>query len=138
MCHTDCNGENCELKSTGMRLQEYYDFGLQEVVQSLFANPQWAALRGTGRNMCSGGLYGSTMSQELNAKTNGALYKEENSIWELGFDFCQIFNFAKHSTGVVFIRYGHADSQQILLPGWSTCTLSSILHALISAVCGEI
>lgn len=84
--------------------QEFYDFGLEEVVRALFANPEWAALRATGRNMSHGGLYGSPMCQELNAKTNGCLFLEENSIWELGFDFCQIFNFAKHSTGVIFLR----------------------------------
>jgi len=88
----------------GCGSQEFFYFGLEEVVSSLFANPQWAALRGTGRNMCPGELYGSPMCQMLDAKFNGALYANENSIWELGFDFCQIFNFAKHSTGVIFLR----------------------------------
>jgi hypothetical protein len=90
------NFQNC--------LQEFYDFGLEEIVRALFANTEWAAMRGTGRNMCTGGLYGSKMSQDINAKSGGRLYEGASSIWELGFDFCQIFNFAKHSTGVIYLR----------------------------------
>lgn len=44
------------------------------------------------------------MYARVNAATGSKLLQESACGFELGFDFCQIFTFAQHSTGCLFLR----------------------------------
>ncbi|DBB05418.1 TPA: hypothetical protein ACH3X1_012384 [Trebouxia sp. C0004] len=51
-----------------------------------------------------GSLYGGTMCQSINAECGGRLMHQDSGGCAIGFDFCQIFNFKTHSSGLMFLR----------------------------------
>ena len=91
-----------------MHAQVYYDFGLANVIRKLFANPEWAAARGKGRDTSAAGFYGSAEAARVNRFTGGLFSGETSSAYELGMYFGQIFNFKTHSTGIVLLRRAQA------------------------------
>ena len=89
---------------TYLHAQVYYDFGVANVIRKLFADPDWAAARGKGRDTSAAGFYGSCEAARLDRVTRGLFGKDSSSAYELGMDFGQIFNFKTHSTGIVLLR----------------------------------
>ncbi|KAL0030293.1 hypothetical protein WJX77_007872 [Trebouxia sp. C0004] len=61
---------------------EFWYFGVAPAIRSLFADPEWAARRKEPKDTSP----------------------VDSSGYGLGFDFCQIFNFKPHSSGVMFLR----------------------------------
>jgi hypothetical protein len=71
----------------------------------MFKNPAWTALRGKERRVDDPAhWYGAEDAKRINSLSGGTLYNPDNSAYELGFDFCQIFVFKNHSSGVLGIR----------------------------------
>ena len=85
-------------------MQEIWYFGVAHAVRSLFADPEWAARRKEPKDTSPGSLYGGDMCQAIDAATGGRLLAADSSGYGIGFDFCQIFNFKTHSSGVMFLR----------------------------------
>ena len=55
-----CGAVHCmACACTCIYAQVYYDFGLADVIRKLFANPEWAAARGKGRDTSAAGFHGS-------------------------------------------------------------------------------
>jgi hypothetical protein len=87
-----------------LHAQVYYDFGLANVIHKLFADPEWAAARGKGRDTSAAGFHGSPEAARADEVTDGLFSKAASSVYELGMDFGQIFNFKTHSTGIALLR----------------------------------
>ena len=110
-------------------MQEFWYLGLGPVLQRLFANPEWVTSR-TRAAACArtpADLRGAEMCAKVDAATEGKLLKEPSCGIELGFDFCQIFNFAQHSTGCMFVRYmlpHHCKHAQLL--GSADCSYAAM------------
>lgn len=89
----------------------FYYFGVGNVIRhKLFGNPWFCSVRGTCRDTDKTGYYGASEARRINAllRDKGAdvqLTSSQNSIYELGFDFGQIFSFKVHSSGVLGIRW---------------------------------
>jgi hypothetical protein len=83
----------------------FWDFGLDSVIRDhFFTNPEFCGLRGAGRDAFQMDFYSSLEAERLDMATQGALRHADNSIWELGFDFCQCFTFKQYSVGVLALR----------------------------------
>ena len=82
----------------------YYDFGLQEVIKSLFGDKDFCKLRTTGRGSPDNDFYQSTEFQRLDAATGNRAGEHSSSCWEIGLDWANIFDRKSHSTGVLGIR----------------------------------
>lgn len=65
-------------------VQVFYDFGLEETVKKLSANPDWCALRGTGRDTSAFGLYGSPEAARLDVFTGGKFSEPTSNAYEIG------------------------------------------------------
>lgn len=65
---------------------------------------EWAARRKEPKDTSPGSLYGANMCQAIDTALNGHLLAVDSSGYGIGFDFCQIFNFRAHSSGVMFLR----------------------------------
>ncbi|DBA84634.1 TPA: hypothetical protein ACH3X1_005997 [Trebouxia sp. C0004] len=74
------------------------------MIRSLFSDPIWAAGRSQPKDDSPGSLYGATMCQSINAECGGRLMHQDSGGYAIGFDFCQIFNFKTHSSGLMFLR----------------------------------
>lgn len=85
-------------------MQEIWYFGVAHAVRSLFADPEWAARRKEQKDTSPGSLYWGDMCQAIDAALGGRLLAADSSGYGIGFDFCQIFNFKTHSSGVMFLR----------------------------------
>jgi hypothetical protein len=84
----------------------YYDFGVEQIIRKLFNNPTWCSLRGKDRDTASNEqYYGAADAQRINKQFKGMLFDKDNSAYELGFDFGQIFTFKNHSSGLLMMRY---------------------------------
>jgi len=85
--------------------KRYWDFGLEGVIRNrCFADHEWCKLRGTCRNEFTGDFYSSAEAQRIDRCTGGALSNPDNSAYELGFDFGQMFGSKVHSSGVLGLR----------------------------------
>ena len=90
-----------------MEPQEFWYLGIDNVIRTLFADPDWMKLHGRHRGdfVTAADLHGASMCTGINARTNGKFDELGSSGYELGFDFCQIFTSSQHSIGNVFARY---------------------------------
>ena len=71
----------------------------------MFLNPDWAALRGKERRTDDvAHWYGASDARRINTVCRGQLYHLDNSAYDLGFDFGQVFVFKNHSAGILCIR----------------------------------
>ena len=84
--------------------QEFWYFGVANVVRSFFTDPAWAEERRKPKDESPGSLYGGKMCQDINSACNGLLMHEDSSGYGIGFDFTQIYNFKTHSSGAMFLR----------------------------------
>lgn len=50
------------------------------------------------------GYYGAADAHRINGLTNGMLFDKNNSAYEIGFDFGQIFAYKNHSSGLLMLR----------------------------------
>lgn len=70
MC--SCGFEGCNIKrfkrlgGMWVPVNSYYFFGVEATIQSLFANPDWAALQALGRDEVDNGFRGSPEFNRLN------------------------------------------------------------------------
>ncbi len=77
-----------------------------------FKQPDWVEKRGTSRTYHNPATWwGSPDARMMNERTNGLLFKQENSPYSLGFDFLQAFSFKDHSVGVVLLRCEDHDDE---------------------------
>ena len=73
--------------------------------RKLFKNPAWCEHRGRGRDTSDASTwYGAEDAKRINNMTGGQLFEADNSAYELGFDFGQVFTFKTHSAGIMCIR----------------------------------
>jgi hypothetical protein len=82
----------------------FWEVGVGEAITSLFANPEWAGMRGKTRDRYVLDYYSSEEAKRVNAATNKALDLPDNSAYDVGFDFFQCFHFKQHSVGIVGMR----------------------------------
>lgn len=85
--------------------KRFWHLGLQRAGQLWMADPAWCALRGTGRAAAED-VYTSKLAEDIDEATGGAALKEENSFYELFFDFAQPFSFKQYSMGIIAARCG--------------------------------
>lgn len=85
--------------------QEFQYFPPAEAVKKWFMDPEFVAARASARVMTPGSFWGSKEMQRLEQVTGGAINGSDCSICELGFDSAELFHFAQHSTGLIFIRW---------------------------------
>ena len=100
----DGNGSSCKAAPKLIAPQVFYYLGLERTIRLMFSDPEWCELRGSGRDFSAAGFYGSAAAARMNEECGGQLFQPGNSVYELGFDFAQVFNFANHSTGALFVR----------------------------------
>ena len=96
-----------------------YDLGIEEVIRDrFFGNPEFCRHRASARPtspLAPGEANGLDFYQAGYAKwidehtrhpddNSSQLYSRDNSVYELGFDFGQVFTFKQYSVGVVLIR----------------------------------
>ena len=83
----------------------FYYFGLENAVRKLFTDQQFCELRGGDRGCDKpDDFYGAAYARRINDQTNGELFRRQNSAYDIGFDFGQIFAFKQHSTGLQCLR----------------------------------
>lgn len=51
-----------------------------------------------------GSFWASPEYKRLNKAVGGVLDNQQHGVLEIGFDFAEPYNFAKHSTGLMFMR----------------------------------
>jgi hypothetical protein len=90
--------------------QKFYYFPVEEVIKKMFKNPAWCEARGRGRDTTDdSNWYGASDAHRINQITGGQLFDPNNSAYELGFDYGQVFTFKTHSAGIMCIRWAAAD-----------------------------
>ena len=84
----------------------FWDLGIENIIRNkMFKNPAWTALRGTQRGLGDKACwYGADDAVSINQACGGMLFHPDNSAYEIGFDFGQIFTFKNHSSGMFCIR----------------------------------
>ena len=86
-------------------LQHFWYFGLPAVLQGLFSNPVFTALRGKGREI---GWWASDEADRVDKLCGGRLFQPgedaEHIPFEVAFDFGQMFVSKIHSAGILSIR----------------------------------
>lgn len=85
-------------------VQRFWFFDLEESVKELMADPEFVESWRQARVQVPGGYWGSPEHLRMREATGGAVDNPDNGIIELGFDFAQPYNFANHSTGLMFFR----------------------------------
>lgn len=90
--------------------KRFWHVGLRRVLAQLFADGNFVALRGTGRDAV-GDLYTSTLAQQIDEATvredGGSVLRDgANSCYELCADAGQVFTFRSHSVTLIGIRCG--------------------------------
>ncbi len=86
-------------------VQKYYDFGVVNVIRTLFKDPLFCSLRGKGRDDSPDDLYGSDCAKDINTRSAGKFFQVSSSAYEIGYDGGQMFAFKIHSTGMAFLRW---------------------------------
>lgn len=82
----------------------FYDFGLETLLRDrFFTDPEWCALRGTGRDL-QGDFYQSSEAARLHAAAGTSPAERQVSVWALGLDFLQWWKRRQHSTGLLTLR----------------------------------
>lgn len=84
--------------------QRFWYLGVDNIIRTMFQDPLFCRFRGRGRDNQPDDFYGSRMAEHIDAKTNGQLLQGANSAYDLGFDFCQVFSFKTHSSGILLMR----------------------------------
>lgn len=82
----------------------YYEVAVEAAIHGLFADTEWSSLRGRSRYEYNLDFYSSPEARRLDLITGGALANQDNSAYEIGFDYFQCFNFKQHSVGIVGMR----------------------------------
>lgn len=117
--------------------KRFWHVGLRRVLAQLFADRDFVALRGTGRD-AAGDLYTSTLAQEIDQATlrgdGGSVLRDgANSCYELCADAGQVFTFRSHSVTLIGIRCGtQAPAQGGVWWGWGMRVLDP---AVLAAYC---
>jgi len=88
-------------------LQRFWYFRIDRVLRRLFADPDFVALRGKGRDS---GWWASREATRIDGLLGGRLLKGADPEYflplEIAFDFGQMFVFRNHSTGLLCVRSG--------------------------------
>jgi hypothetical protein len=104
-----CKELRFETKKTAAKVQlvprkVFWYFGIESVIRDrMFGDKQWSSLRGKGRQEPLQ-YYTSSEAKRVNLAVGGQLFHVDNSAYELGLDWGQVFINKTHSTGVVAIR----------------------------------
>lgn len=78
--------------------------GLDNAIQQLFNDPDFTSKRGKSRGLGRWTWYGSKYAEEMNDKTNGALFDANNSAYSLFVDGFQPFAGATYTSWVIVLR----------------------------------
>lgn len=87
----------------------FWYFGLDKILQQFFNDKVWCKLRRAGIADSVHDLRGFRQSREfrrLKSKIQGAsdIDNPDNSVYDIGFDFGQLFTWKTHSAGILGIR----------------------------------
>lgn len=83
----------------------FWDFGLGNIIRDLyFTSPEFCERRGKARKQFILDFYMSPEAHRLDRATGGAVFHPDNSVYQLGFDFVEVFVFRNWSMGVIVLR----------------------------------
>ena len=85
----------------------FWYFGLDSALQQFFMDKKWCKLRRTGIVNSQVNPHDYRQSPEfvrLQSKTGDCLSDHSNGLYDIGFDFGQVFQFKSHSSGFLGIR----------------------------------
>lgn len=82
----------------------FWEIPLEQVLNGFFGDPEWSGKRGQGRTNYALDFYSSEEADRLNEATGGAVFNPNNSVYEVGIDWFQCFDFKQHSVGIAGIR----------------------------------
>jgi hypothetical protein len=102
---TECGEDKYRVGGDG-KLQPRKTFqylGVTNAIKRLFANPDFVALRGKGRDE-PGGYYASEECKRLHYHAGVELCDPSASVYEIGLDWGQVYDKAVHSMGIVVLR----------------------------------
>ena len=68
-------------------------------------DPEFVKALQADKVACVGNYWGSEEFARLNRAVGGVLCSWQHGVLEIGFDFAEPYNFAKHSTGMMFMRW---------------------------------
>jgi hypothetical protein len=86
-------------------MQRFWFFDLEGSIAELMADPEFVAAWRQARVQFPGSYWGSPEHHRMKQATSGAVDSPHNGVIELWFDFAQPYNFANHSTGLMFFRW---------------------------------
>lgn len=85
-------------------LQRFWFILPEESIKELMGDPEFVKALQAGKVACVGNYWGSEEYARLNKAVGGVLCSWQHGVLEIGFDFAEPYNFAKHSTGMMFMR----------------------------------
>lgn len=86
-------------------MQVFYAFKLESQIKRLFRIPEFARKRGTQRDSAdTNSFFKSRHWKWIKQVTNGEAAEHSNSVYSIGFDWCQAAKSKDHSMGVVSLR----------------------------------
>lgn len=92
------------LTSVGVVLQRFWFIPLDDSIRELMSDPAFVKALQSPRLIRVGTFWASREYRRLNKVLGGVLDNLQHGVLEIGFDFAEPYNFAKHSTGLMFMR----------------------------------
>ena len=114
----------------------FWYFGLDSVLRQFFMDKEWCKLRRAGILNSQVNLHDYRASPEfmrLQSKTGNCLSDSDNGLYDIGFDFGQVFQFKSHSSGFLGIRW--ATTPFIQTQSSTHLIIQHFLGALILSFC---
>jgi hypothetical protein len=87
-----------------MHLQRFWFIPLDDSITELMSDPDFVKALQAPRLVRVGNYWASLEYKRLNRAVGGVLDNPQHGVLEIGFDFAEPYNFAKHSTGLMFMR----------------------------------
>ncbi|KAG7668787.1 hypothetical protein KSW81_003806 [Nannochloris sp. 'desiccata'] len=84
-----------------------YYFGVENTIKRLFSMADWVEARPSDYEEMKedpGSFWSSPAAEEINRKTNYALFHPQNGAYSIGYDFVNLFGHQEYSVGLVHLR----------------------------------
>jgi hypothetical protein len=104
---SDSTVERVQASGVPRPLRTVYYFGVKESIRSLFKDENFCAERRLDRDgdLLKHTVWGGKYFEEVNVRTNGALFDKDNGAYEIGMDWVSPFKWnQKFKLGVVALR----------------------------------
>lgn len=85
-------------------LQRFWYTPLDDSIRELMGDPAFVKALLASKLARVGNFWDSMEFKRLNKAVGGVLSSAQHGVLEIGFDFAEPYNFAKHSTGLMFMR----------------------------------